>query len=898
MTPHSVPALPISQNPDVRYLGRLLGDVIRAYGGEKLYQQIEYIRSASVDRARGIHGADVVDSGVGALSLDNTLSFVRGFMLFSMLANLAEDRQGVAAEPGADVASAVEKLESHGIDRGAILDLLSRALVVPVLTAHPTEVRRKSMIDHKNRIAELMLLKDAGRSDTDDGETLDEAIFRQIALLWQTRPLRREKLFVADEIDNVLAYLLDVFLPTLPALYARWERLLGARPHSFLRVGTWIGGDRDGNPFVQAPQLRLALAKGCDGALGYYLEALHALGAELSLSTELAHVSQALLGLAAASGDPSPSRQDEPYRRAISGIYARLAATYCVLVGKPPSRPSPLNAKAYAAPADLRSDLIIVAQGLASAGDGALPTGGALDRLIRAVETFGFHLAALDLRQNSDVHERVVAELLKVAGVEPDYAALDEHARMALLRRELASNRPLGTNSSGYSEQTASELAIVHAAADAHRAYGPQCITHYIISKAESVSDLLEVNILLKEAGLWRAGADGAPPQAAIMAVPLFETIADLEAAPKIMSAYFGLPEIAGLAQERGHQEVMIGYSDSNKDGGYITSTWGLYQASRALAPVFAQARTAMQLFHGRGGAVGRGGGSSFAAIQAQPKGTVRGRIRITEQGEVIAAKFGSRDVATSNLEAMTSATLLASLEPEAISDRDAARFANAMDELSKTAFAAYRNLVYGTAGFKEFFRQLTPIQEISGLKIGSRPASRTKSTRIEDLRAIPWVFSWAQARVMLPGWYGVGHALAAFEDKVLLADMSQHWSFMQSALANLEMVLAKSDMGIAAHYLSLIEDQARGTAIFDRIRKGWDMTHDGLLTATRQSRLLEKNPKLDSSIRLRLPYIEPLNSLQVELMRRHRTGEDDPRIKEALELSINAIATALRNSG
>ncbi|GLV27280.1 phosphoenolpyruvate carboxylase [Sphingobium chungangianum] len=898
MTPHSVPALPISQNPDVRYLGRLLGDVIRAYGGEKLYQQIEYIRSASVDRARGIHGADVVDSGVGALSLDNTLSFVRGFMLFSMLANLAEDRQGVAAEPGADVASAVEKLESHGIDRGAILDLLSRALVVPVLTAHPTEVRRKSMIDHKNRIAELMLLKDAGRSDTDDGETLDEAIFRQIALLWQTRPLRREKLFVADEIDNVLAYLLDVFLPTLPALYARWERLLGARPHSFLRVGTWIGGDRDGNPFVQAPQLRLALAKGCDGALGYYLEALHALGAELSLSTELAHVSQALLGLAAASGDPSPSRQDEPYRRAISGIYARLAATYCVLVGKPPSRPSPLNAKAYAAPADLRSDLIIVAQGLASAGDGALPTGGALDRLIRAVETFGFHLAALDLRQNSDVHERVVAELLKVAGVEPDYAALDEHARMALLRRELASNRPLGTNSSEYSEQTASELAIVHAAADAHRAYGPQCITHYIISKAESVSDLLEVNILLKEAGLWRAGADGAPPQAAIMAVPLFETIADLEAAPKIMSAYFGLPEIAGLAQERGHQEVMIGYSDSNKDGGYITSTWGLYQASRALAPVFAQARTAMQLFHGRGGAVGRGGGSSFAAIQAQPKGTVRGRIRITEQGEVIAAKFGSRDVATSNLEAMTSATLLASLEPEAISDRDAARFANAMDELSKTAFAAYRNLVYGTAGFKEFFRQLTPIQEISGLKIGSRPASRTKSTRIEDLRAIPWVFSWAQARVMLPGWYGVGHALAAFEDKVLLADMSQHWSFMQSALANLEMVLAKSDMGIAAHYLSLIEDQARGTAIFDRIRKGWDMTHDGLLTATRQSRLLEKNPKLDSSIRLRLPYIEPLNSLQVELMRRHRTGEDDPRIKEALELSINAIATALRNSG
>ena len=892
----SAPA--ITQNPDIRYLGRLLGDVIRAYGGDRLYRQTEYIRSASVDRARGLHGADLVDTGLEALSLDDTLAFVRGFMLFSMLANLAEDRQGVAADPDADLASAVGRLESHGITRGAILDLLSHALIVPVLTAHPTEVRRKSMIDHKNRIADLMALKDAGRDETDDGENLDEAICRQIALLWQTRPLRRQKLFVQDEIDNVLTYFRDIFLPALPALYARWERVLGARPQSFLRVGNWIGGDRDGNPFVQAPQLRSALARGCQAALGHYLDALHALGAELSLSTELAHVPQAVLDLAEASGDNSASRQDEPYRRALTGLYARLAATYRALVGQEPPRASRLGGAPYDSPADFRRDLVTVAQGLASEGDGALATGGALGRLIRAVETFGFHLATLDMRQNSDVHQRVIAELLKQAGVEADYAGLDEAGRVALLRRELASNRPLGSRFSDYSEETASELAIVQAAAEAHRVYGPQCITHYIISKAESVSDLLEVNILLKEAGLWRTGVDGAPPQAAIMAVPLFETIADLEAAPTIMGAYFGLPEIAGIVRQRGHQEVMIGYSDSNKDGGYITSTWGLYQASRALAPVFAEAGTAMQLFHGRGGAVGRGGGSSFAAIQAQPKGTVQGRIRITEQGEVIAAKFGTRDVAMTNLEAMTSATLLASLEPEPISDKDAARFAAAMDELSKTAFTAYRDLVYGTEGFKEFFRQLTPIQEISGLKIGSRPASRTKSTRIEDLRAIPWVFSWAQARVMLPGWYGVGHALAAFEDKALLADMAQSWSFLKSALANLEMVLAKSDLGIAAHYLPLVEDQAQGAAIFDRIREGWEITHDGLLSATGQSRLLEGNPKLDSSIRLRLPYIEPLNLLQVELMKRHRSGEDDPRIKEGIELSINAIATALRNSG
>lgn len=888
----------LSQNPDIRFLGRLLGDVIRAYGGEKLFRQTEYIRSASVDRARGVEGAHLADTGLDALSLDDTLSFVRGFMLFSMLANLAEDRQGVGAEPGADLASAVALLEEHGIAREAVGALLDKALIVPVLTAHPTEVRRKSMIDHKNRIAELMRGKDAGRAETAAGEPVDEAIYRQIALLWQTRPLRRERLYVADEIENVLAYFRDVFLPVLPALYARWERVLGVRPPSFLRVGSWIGGDRDGNPYVQAGQLRLALLRGCQAALEHYMESLHGLGAELSISTELAHVPDAVMALAEASGDASPSRADEPYRRALSGIYARLAATYRARCGREAPRPSALEGEAYAGPADFRRDLVTIAQGLASEGEGALAGGGALGRLIRAVETFGFHLATLDMRQNSAVHERMVAELLREAGVEADYAALDEYARVALLRRELASNRPLGGRATRYSEETTDELAILEAAAQAHAAYGPQCITHYIISKAESVSDMLEVAILLKEAGLWRVSEPGGAPECPIMPVPLFETIADLEAAPAIMSAWFGLPEIGALCRARGHQEVMIGYSDSNKDGGYLTSTWGLHQASGALEQVFAQAGTAMQLFHGRGGAVGRGGGSSFAAIRAQPPGSVQGRIRITEQGEVIAAKFGTADVAIANLEAMTSATLLASLEPQTLGMADQARFAAAMERLSKTAFAAYRDLVYGTDGFREFFRQLTPIQEISGLKIGSRPASRTKSTRIEDLRAIPWVFSWAQARVMLPGWYGVGQALAAFEDKALLTDMAASWPFFQSALANMEMVLAKSDLAIAERYLPLVQDAAAGADIFARIRQGWDQATGELLGITGQSRLLENNPALDASIRLRLPYIEPLNLLQVELLKRHRAGEDDPRIKEGIELSINAIATALRNSG
>lgn len=889
---------PITQNPDIRYLGRLLGDVIRIYGGERLYRQTEYIRSTSVDRARGVAPAERVDTGLSALTLDDTLAFVRGFMLFSMLANLAEDRQGVATEPGADVASAVAKLEKDGIKPADIIAVLEKALVVPVLTAHPTEVRRKSMIDHRNVIADLMALRDTGAEETPQGEPIEDAISRQIALLWQTRPLRRERLFVRDEIDNALSYFRDIFMPVLPGLYARWDRVLGQRTPGFLRLGTWIGGDRDGNPFVQAEQLRLALGRASGSTLRFYMEALHELGAQLSISSELAAIPAPIRDLAAASGDDAQSRRDEPYRRALAGIYARVAANYEALTGQSPPRAARLKGEPYPDAAALRADLATLGRGLAMEGNGALANGGGLARLIRAVEIFGFHLATLDLRQNSAIHERVVAELLKVAGVEPDYLALDETARIALLRRELANNRPLGSRFATYSEETTSELAIAEAAAEAHRMYGPACIDKYIISKAESVSDMLEVNILLKEAGLWRAPDNGQPAQAAIMAVPLFETIADLEEAPGIMSAYFGLPEIGALVKARGYQEVMIGYSDSNKDGGYLTSTWGLHEASKALAPVFEAAGVAMQLFHGRGGAVGRGGGSSFQAIQAQPPGTVQGRIRITEQGEVIAAKYGTPDSARTNIEAMTSAALLASLEPEQLSPDVYDRFKTAMDEISATAFRSYRALVYETPDFKEFFRQLTPIQEISGLKIGSRPASRTKSSRIEDLRAIPWVFSWAQARVMLPGWYGVGQALHSFGDKALLKDMAQAWPFFRASLGNMEMVLAKSDLAIAAHYLPLVEDQASGQAIFSRIRDSWAMAHDGLLEATGQSHLLADNPELDASIRLRLPYIEPLNLLQVELLKRHRAGEDDPRIGEGIQLSINAIATALRNSG
>ena len=924
-----------ANNPDIRYLGALLGDVIRDAGGAALYDAVEAIRRASVEHHRSggaagqgagqgadqgtkqgaDHGSGRTSLGTERLDLDQTVDFVRGFMLFSMLANLAEDRQGLAAEPGATVAGALERLRADGVDRDAVARLLSHALIAPVLTAHPTEVRRKSMIDHRNRIAALLRLRDAGEEETADGDRVEDAIVRQIALLWQTRAVRRERLVVTDEIETVLAYCRDVFVPTLPALYQRWDRALygdadgdragdggGQRVPGFLRIGNWIGGDRDGNPFVTADSLRTATTRAAEVVIGHYLDAVHALGAELSISVRHAAVPDDVLALADQGGDAGESRGDEPYRRAMSGIHARLVATHRALTGKAPPRPGTLAGELYPDPAALRADLVTLARGLAAGGGDRFAHGGALGRLIRAVEVFGFHLATLDLRQNSAVHERTVAALLAAAGVEADYLSLDEDARVALLTRELASPRPLVGPLADLDDETRGELAIFAAAAAAHATFGPAVIRQAIVSMTRSVSDLLEVNLLLKEAGLYRPAIDGGEPSAAIMAVPLFETIDDLTAAPAIMAEWLALPAVAAIARARGHQEVMIGYSDSNKDGGYLTSTWMLSRASTALAPVFEAAGIGLQLFHGRGGAVGRGGGSSFAAIRAQPPGTVQGRIRITEQGEVIAGKYGTRESAALNLEAMASATLLASLEPPRLSNAESRTFAEAMDRLSDAAFRAYRDLVYGGpdegAGFRAFFRQMTPVAELADLKIGSRPASRTRSDRIEDLRAIPWVFSWAQARVMLPGWYGVGQAMAGFEDKALLAEMAQGWPLFAAALANMEMVLAKSNLGLAERYAGLVEDGGLRDRCFGAIRSGWAQAHDGLLSATGQARLLEKHPALDASIRLRLPYIEPLNLLQVELLSRHRAGEDDPRIAEALLLSINAVATALRNSG
>ena len=513
-----------------------------------------------------------------------------------------------------------------------------------------------------------------------------------------------------------------------------------------------------------------------------------------------------------------------------------------------------------------------------------------------AVAAFGFHLAVMDQRQNSDVHERVVGELLAQAGVCEDYLSLPEARRVALLVAELASPRLLRSPYRDYGDETRSELGVVDAAARQRRRFGDGAIANYVISKAASVSDMLEVAILLKEAGLF---VPGETPACALRIVPLFETIDDLRNSSDVMAAYFDLPLArAILAGQGGLQEVMIGYSDSNKDGGYVTSNWEIRTAINGLLALGAKRGVDMRFFHGRGGAVGRGGGSSFEAIQALPAGAVRRGIRITEQGEVVSSKYGHPLGGLTSLETIAAAALMADLEHESDSADD--EFAKVMAQMSGEACAAYRDLVYETPGFEDYFRQSTPVVEIADLKIGSRPASRTASSKIADLRAIPWVFSWSQSRVMLPGWYGFGTATSGAGPARIEALGRLHATspFFRSVVSNLEMVLAKSSLPIAARYADLVAVKALSKAVFARIEAEWRTSRDAVLAITGQDALLRHNPRLDQSIRLRLPYIDPLNLLQVELLRRHRAGEADEDVRRGIHMSINGVSAGLRNSG
>ena len=909
--------LPLKE--DTRLLGRVLGEVLRAQTGEEGYARIEAIRQTAIRfrRAAGEGPGDARDDLAALLNplpIAAVLDVVRAFSYFSHLANIAEDVHqnrrrrayalaGSPARPG-DLADAVAKLREAGVDLDAISRWLDDALISPVLTAHPTEVQRKSILDVEREISRLLTWRDRTTLTPDESADLAFRLHTLVLELWQTAMLRLTRLRVKDEVDNGLTYYGYTFLAEIPRLYASLERLLctefgaaGVEVPAFFRMGSWIGGDRDGNPFVVAETLTYAIRAQAGVAFAHYLDEVHRLGGELSISTRLVTPSPDLLALAGSAHDPNPHRQDEPYRQALIGIYARLAATARVLANIEPARPSQVDAAPYASPGQFRADLDTIAASLAMHGARELAV-RRLDPLRRAVDVFGFHLAAIDLRQNSDVHENAVAELLVRADVEADYAALPEPARVALLARELASPRLLHSPHLGYSERTASELAILRVAADVHARYGPDALPNYVISKCQSVSDLLETAVLLKEVGL------AMPGRLAVNIVPLFETIDDLERCGTIMREAFALPAYRAFVASRDDwQEVMLGYSDSNKDGGYVTANWALYRAELLLVDAFREHGVGLRLFHGRGGTVGRGGGPSHDAILAQPAGSVSGGLRLTEQGEIIASKYSDPELGRRNLESLVAATLEASLhDAERLGERAQAYF-EALDSLSAHAYAAYRDLVYDTPGFVDYFRASTPISEIAELNIGSRPASRSASARIEDLRAIPWVFSWGQCRLMLPGWYGFGSAVDAWLAKTpdgigLLSEMHARWPFFRSMLSNLGMVFAKTDLAIASRYAELVPDPAIRTSIFGRIAAEHDRTLRHFLAITGQRTLLEDNPTLARSIRNRFPYLDPLNHLQVELLRRYRAGATDARSRSAIHLTINGLAAGLRNSG
>ena len=905
---------------DIRLLGRILGDTLREQEGEDIFNLIEGIRQTAIRYRRNEDAAarSTLDHSLDGLSPEHTIAVVRAFSYFSHLANIAEDlhhnRRRIAySQAGAppregSIALALHRLKEAGVSADVLKGFFDRALVSPVLTAHPTEVQRKSVLDCHLVIANRLGERTRVALTPEELAENEASLRRAILTLWQTNELRTFKLRVHDEIENGLSYYRYTFLREVPRLCALIQDTLAedadyasvaAGLPSFLKMGSWIGGDRDGNPFVTADVTEHALKRHSAVALEFYLQQLLSLRGELSLSSRLVSVTEGVRHLADQSPEIADSRLEEPYRRAITHIHARLSQTAQALTRAGDEAEVPASG-CYGSAVEFAADLEILRESLQRHGSGLL-AGGRLRLLQRAVSSFGFYLAPLDLRQHSEFHEKTVTELLSQAGTGIHYLSLDEDQRIELLVRELASPRLLRSPFAQYSEQVCNELATFEMAALLQRRLGPESLPNYIISKTDSVSDILEVALIMKEVGLMRPGET---PQLSMNIIPLFETIGDLRGCGAIMERLFSLKLYRKLlASRKNTQEVMLGYSDSNKDGGFLTANWELYKAEKTLVQVFSEHGIDMRLFHGRGGSVGRGGGPSYYGILAQPAGSVNAQIRLTEQGEVIASKYSDPGIGRRNLETLVAATLEATLLDR---DRDLQgreQFYEVMEELSEYAFQRYRELVYDTPHFETFFREGTPVSEISELNIGSRPASRKRSQRIEDLRAIPWVFSWGQSRMIIPGWYGFGTAIERFsaqheEGLARLQQMYQTWPFLQALLSNMDMVLAKTDLGIAARYAALVNDVTLRGRVFGEIEREFHLTTKALFAITGQKSLLESNPTLARSIRERSPYLDPLNHLQVDLLRSFRAGRSEEAVKRAIYLTINGVAAGLRNSG
>ncbi|NWF81028.1 MAG: phosphoenolpyruvate carboxylase [Chloroflexi bacterium] len=924
----------LSEN--VRALGAVLGRVLTDQSGAAAFALAEQVRSLARELRAG--GDATLVQALQALIAGRTVAEIHGltkaFTLYFGLVNLAEaverlrvlrerDLRSAPAPRPESIDAAVRLLRAHNVPAQALRTWLAGALIMPVLTAHPTESRRRTTLIKQRRIFDRVLELSLGERLLlpQDRIAALAHIEREIVGLWQSDDVRTYRPSVLDEVENGLFYFQTVLYALLPRIYRALEQALAEHyPEErwqvppLLRFGSWMGGDRDGNPFV-TPAVTVATVRQLRASMLRHLIAqMDNLFTDLSQSLNQVAVDPAVLERTASyatlfpevAAAISPHHTQEPYRRLLTLIRARLSRTLEHTLSHEPGwgidpPPTPLPTVYYRSD-ELLADLRLIHASLCANG-GALPADGLLRDVIASVAIFRLHSATLDIRQHSSRHLNALDEIFRAAGVCADYAALDEAARLALLSAEIAGARPLTTaRLADYSPETAETIQTFRTIAAIREQLDPEVIETYVISTTARVSDILAVLLLCRETGLYRPGAFSQ-----LNIVPLFETSDDLNHAPRVMGDLLDLGVYRDHLRLRGDlQEVMLGYSDSNKEGGFVAANWALYRAQVELTALADARGLRLRLFHGRGGAVGRGGGPAGQAILAQPPGTLRGQIKMTDQGEMIADRYLDPLSASRHLEQVLNAVLRAGF-PEVVRLPDPAWIA-AMEEMSDTARTAYRSLIYDHPRFLSYFREATPIAEISRLRIGSRPASRRKSDRIEDLRAIPWVFSWMQSRHTLPGWFGLGSALEHFigqpprdERLTLLRQMYREWPFFAMLLDNAQLIIAKADLAIARHYADLVGDRATADEIFAAIAQEYARTCRLICAVAQISEVLDGQPVLQRAIRQRNPYIDPLSYIQIELIRRLRANPpeaEEEELETAVLMSINGIAAGLKNTG
>lgn len=897
---------------DIRVLGDLLGEVLVEQCGQRVFDHVESIRMAAkafrADPSPETRAA--LQAAVSAVEPEHRNDVIHAFSVYFQLVNLAEQNHRLRRHRDYDRSQQVLRgsfretmrtLADRGMTADDIESLLREVGIELVLTAHPTEALRRTVLDKHTKIAAFLEDMDDPRKTPRELDVLRERIRTEIVALWQTRSVRKQRITVLDEVRNGLYFLDQILFDVLPRVHQKLEQaveeqfgrqLLELPP--LIRFGSWMGGDRDGNPNVTSDITWQTLVLHCDLALNKYEQKLRELGRDLSVSVDRAGADEDLL--ASLEGE-----NDEPYRALINRMLERLANTRRRLHGERVDGPY------YASPEAMMEDVERMARSLAH-HRGQRMVDAWLRPFLLQLRIFGFHMVTLDIRQHSGVHEQAVAELLQTAGLVDDYASLGEEERVRVLSECLASPRPIRNPYHVYSDLTTEALAVLDCVRRGHETFGPRCVQDYLISMTQGASDLLEVLLLAKESGLfgWPDGPK-APPKSELNVVPLFETIEDLESAAGIMRSLFENPVYRRHLEMRGwQQEIMLGYSDSNKDGGYLTANWSLYMAQKHLIRLAEEYGVRIKFFHGRGGALGRGGGPVEQSILAQPTEALRGHVKITEQGEVISQRYGHPGIAERSLESSAAAVLVGATreDTEEWAERHPRWFA-LMDRASEISFRAYRKLVFEHPAFLEYFHRATPIDEIGKMNIGSRPSRRSQSARIEDLRAIPWVFSWTQSRHLLPAWYGFGSAIEAImrEDPRALEDlrrMYEVWPFFRTLVDNLQMALAKADMLVAREYAQLAGEA--GEAVFPLIEEEYARTERAVLDITGYRQLLDNKPVIRESISLRNPYVDPLSFFQVRLLADLRRDNLSPEEREA-ELAdalqtINGIAAGLRNTG